>query len=420
MDPLTHGITGALIAKAFFARSSGQTSGHAQHPSTPLGKSVASLQTNTSKVAVVATIFGALFPDVDVFFNRFVPHQMATLELHRGVTHSLVCWPLFALGLALATQWVLRWKRGTAVSLRMLGGCYAAGLLSHIALDYVTSWGTMLAAPLLRTRFSWDLVFILDFTLTSIVLLPQAAAWVHRKREGILLRGAGAWGFFLLCSFGVRSIASAIDVPFSPWTIPLVGLVLAAIFFVPGFMVRSRPEEDSTSGEAGYARARATWCRAGFAALVLYLCFCAVAHYVALSRVEQFARDQHLKVQNVGALPMPPWLGRWMGVVRTPTGVHQSVFGLLDDGPPHFQFVADGEANPFVESAKQTPEAQTFLWFARFPVVRYFHSGGANGQHVVEFNDLRFFQRGSSRPAPFTFRVVLDDSGRVIEKGWVD
>lgn len=415
MDPLTHGITGALIAKAFFAGSKEIPSEQAQYPSAALGTSAAPLQakTNTSRVAVVVTTIGALLPDIDIIFDNFVPNQMATLELHRGVTHSLVCWPLFALGLAVATWWAARWQRGTALSLRGLTAMSAAGLLSHIVLDYVTSWGTMLAAPLSRTRFSWDLVFILDFTLTSIVLLPQVAAWVHRRGEGSRLRAAGAWGFFALCLFGVRAVANAMGIPFSPWTIPLAGLTLAGLFFLPGFAGKEEPV-------SAYARRRARWCRAGFVVLVIYLGMCAAAHHVALGRVAQYAETQHLEAQDIGALPMPPWLGRWMGLVRTPQGVHQSVFSLLDDAPPQFLFVADSEANGYVRTARQTHEAQTFLWFARFPVVRYFRSGVATGAHVVEFRDLRFFQRGSSRPAPFTYRVVLDDAGGVIDKGWVE
>jgi hypothetical protein len=58
----------------------------------------------------------------------------------------------------------------------------------------------------------------------------------------------------------------------------------------------------------------------------------------------------------------------------------------------------------------------TYLWFARFPTIRYARQGDRN---IVDFSDWRFFNRSDERPMPFTFRVVLDADGRLLEEDWV-
>jgi hypothetical protein len=81
-----------------------------------------------------------------------------------------------------------------------------------------------------------------------------------------------------------------------------------------------------------------------------------------------------------------------------------------------YRFYPDAAPNPYIEAAKQLPEVQTVLWFARFPVIR-FHKEGSDA--IVEISDLRFPQLRPDRPASFTYRVRLAADQAVLSQGWV-
>src|SRR5438034_1219903 len=68
---------------------------------------------------------------------------------------------------------------------------YAVGILSHILLDLVTSFGTMIWSPLKWSRPAWDLLFIVDFTFTAILLVPQLLAWVYSEPAKMWSRALG-------------------------------------------------------------------------------------------------------------------------------------------------------------------------------------------------------------------------------------
>lgn len=439
MDPLTHGITGALIGKALFAgqRGAQQTAplrGRRDGASETAGELKLASTSNRGRVAIWVCVVAAMFPDVDVFFEPFVRREMATIELHRGVTHSLVCLPLFVAAMATLTWWWVRVRqkaevrrqkekittqkrgeageRGTgarqAAPLRwwMLAGMWAAGIASHIVLDGATSWGTMLWAPLSNARAAWDWVFIIDFVLTGIVLLPQVVAWVYARRESALGRAAAMWAVFAACAVGVGAIARALEAPLAAWAIPVTIVVLGALFFAPMLW------------GWGFAGSRAAWCRAGLLALAGYYGLCAWAHQRALAEVQAFVAAQGIRPDAVGALPMPPAATRWLGLIRTPEGAYRAYFNVAENPGPQFEFIPDDKVPELVARAvDELPEVHTYRWFARFPVMRYREE---QGRHVVELVDQRFYPRTASRPAPFQYRVVVNAQGKVEEQGWVE
>ncbi len=392
MDTITHGLVGALIGKAFFAERGTARSEQA------------------GGVATLAATLGSVFPDIDVAAELLSSNDLAILQIHRNVTHSFVCLPVFAVALATLTRWYARRRGWDTPSWAALAGIYAVSLASHILLDLATSFGTMIWSPWNYTRMSWDLVFIIDFAMTAIVLLPQTIAWVYGRREHSAWRASCLWAFFTAGMVFVSWLADAVGFPFSPWTVVAVPLLLLALFFLPmwrgwGFRVR-----------------RSSWCRAGVYAFVAYLGICAAAHYVALRRVEEFAASRGLHVERLGALPFPPSAAHWEGLIRTPNGVWEGRVDVWNDllstrrteDSPMFRFVADSAPNGYLEAAEQLPKVKTYLWFARFPVFRFRERGS---QAVVEISDLRFFSRGT-RPTPFTFRVRFDAQGHVIDQGW--
>ena len=131
-----------------------------------------------------------------------------------------------------------------------------------------------------------------------------------------------------------------------------------------------------------------------------------------------------------GALPLPPSLWRWDGLVRAPRGVYEFRMDLSDrlfrraqgttvsgnfEGLEH-TYYPDAFPNAFIEQARRLPEVQKVLWFARFPVTR-FHKEGPDA--VVEFSDLRFPTIRKDRPAGFTYQVKFAPDGTVLSQGWV-
>jgi len=389
MDPITHGLTGALIGKGFFAERG-------------LPRSSADRQ-RFRPVVTFAAVFGSVFPDLDVVAEFFSKSDLAVLELHRNVTHSFLCLPFFAVLLAALTRFYVRRRRMEAPSWGELTLIYALGIASHILLDLSTSFGTMIWSPWNHNRASWDLVFIIDFSMTAIVLLPQAVARVYRRREQSFRRASLLWGVFTAGAAGIAALVRWAGFGFSPWVVVAASLLFAALFFLPSWR------------GWGFQLPRAGWCRAGLLALAAYLGLCAAAHHAALGRVQQYAASHNLRVEALGALPLPPSAVRWDGLIRTPDGVYEGRMNILSGGSAEFRFVADSPANGYLEAARKLPKVQTYLWFARFPVFRFVER---DTQAVVEISDLRFFSR-RGRVSSFTFRVAFDAAGQVIEQGLV-
>ena len=402
MDTITHGIAGALIGKAMFRGD----------------EMFAWRSMNRGRVITWSLMLGAIFPDSDVFREMFSHNELLILTWHRSITHSLICLPIWALLLGALTHWFARWRNWDPPSFGALTGIYAIGILSHILLDLVTSFGTMIWSPLKWTRPTWDLIFIIDFTLGAIVLVPQILAWVYEKREGLQGRALGSWVVFSAGAVVVYAIAQAVDAPISVRTTLATIVILAAFFLLPAvrfFGVRVK---------------RAHWNSAGFAAALGYIALAMFFHQDALARVNKFASLERIDAQSVGALPMPPSLWHWDGLVRGPHGVYETRvnFGEAADQAPaaagadpagelplEYRYYPDAVSNSYIDAAKKLPEVQTVLWFSRFPVTR-FHKEGSDA--IVEVSDLRFPHLRPDRPASFTYRVRFDATGNILSKGW--
>jgi membrane-bound metal-dependent hydrolase YbcI (DUF457 family) len=390
MDTITHGIAGALIGKAVFR-------GEDMFASKPM---------NRARIITWTVMLGAIFPDSDILRDWFSNNQMLILTWHRSFTHSLVCMPIFALLLAAMTRWFARWRKWDAPSFAALAGLYAIGILSHIFLDLVTSFGTMIWSPLQWSRPAWDLIFIVDFTFSAILLAPQILAWVYRQAEGLKNRAIITWCVLALVSLGVAALAKNVGAPISEQTAVAILALLAALVLLP------------TLGGKGLRVRYATWNRAGLAAAILYLAAAFYAHRTALERVEKFAALFQLQGESLGALPLPPSLWHWDGLINTPRGVYEVRLDLSerpDLASVEHRYYPDAPPNQYIDAAKRLPEVQKVLWFSRFPVARFHKEGNVA---VVEFFDARFSSIRRDRPTSFTYRVKMDESGQVISKGW--
>ncbi len=410
MDTITHGIAGALIGKAVFE-----------------GDELFALRPmNARRVITWSVMLGAIFPDSDTLRDIFSHNELLMITWHRSITHSLVCLPIFALLLALLTRGVCRYFHWEAPSFLTLSGVYAVGILSHIFLDLVTTYGTMIWSPLGWSRPAWDLIFIVDFTLTGILLLPQFLAWVYASKEKWKSRALGTWLVSELALFVVAAIARIVGAPISAQNIAIAGLLLTIILFLPARQTW------------GMRISPTAWNRAGLAAASIYVGLAAYAHHAALERVKAFAAFERADVLCIGALPSPPSLWHWDGLVQTPRGVYDWRMDLSEksaiaataasaNAPAtsavdasaepslDYKFYPEAPSNNFIERARQLPEVQKVLWFDRFPVTR-FHKEGPDA--VVEILDKRFPQIRTDRPAPFTYRVRFDATGNVLIQGW--
>jgi membrane-bound metal-dependent hydrolase YbcI (DUF457 family) len=402
MDTITHGIAGALIAKAAFR-------GQDMFGAKPV---------NRQRIITWSLMLGAIFPDSDVFREFFSHNDLLILTWHRSITHSLVCLPIFAVALAALTRWFVRWRKWDAPSFGVLVAIYAVGIFSHILLDLVTSFGTMIWSPLKWSRPAWDLIFIIDFTFSAILLAPQIVAWAYAKEEGLQRRALGSWMVFAVGTLGVAAIGRAVDAPLSVSGILAAVVIFAAAFLLPA--VR----------KWGLRVRLASWNLAGLLIAVGYIGAAVYAHRVALERVDKLSSLLHLDVQSRGALPSPPSMWHWDGLIRAPRGVYELRMDLSGESTEvqaasagvntgsslSYRYYPDAAPNSYIEAAKRLPEVQTVLWFARFPVTR-FHKEGTDA--IVEISDLRFPQTRPDRPASFTYRVRFDANGSVISQGWV-
>lgn len=401
MDPITHGIAGALIGKAFFAKP----------PSSATGSSVPGTRSvSTARVAIFAATLGAVFPDVDVFVDAFTRDPLAIARYHRGFTHSFIGLPIFAVVLAWLTHVFFSSyakRRGseqwTPPSVPALFGIYAAGIASHILLDGCTSFGTRTLNPFSKARVSWDFLFIVDFVFTALLLVPQLAAWVHRRREGAALRSTILWIALTAAAVGVWVLARDAGFAFSLLAILIASAVFAAVFFLP----------PATGGAARFSRTR--WCRAGCVLCCAYIVASGLAHHAAMSRVRAFASNGHIAAEAIAAIPLPVSLLDWNGLVLTDQGVYQSQFSLASSATPEFRFFADSRQNRYTREAAQLEPVRTFLWFARFPVM---HFGAVGPENLVEYTDLRFFSGANRGSMPFTFGVLFDSEGKMLKYGW--
>ncbi len=160
MDPLTHGLSGALLAKADLKR--------------------------WGKTAFLALVIGALLPDIDHFPLRLMGGEFY-LKYHRGLTHSFLGSIPLSLGLAFITKGLGRrlWEEGVPFPILFL--LSLLGVYTHIFLDLITSFGTMLLYPFSKERFSLNLVFIIDPYVTLLFLIPLFFKKPHPARASLLL-----------------------------------------------------------------------------------------------------------------------------------------------------------------------------------------------------------------------------------------
>ena len=163
MDTLTHALSGALAARA-------TEPAHRRPDQLP------------RRTRMWIGFWAAAFPDSD-FIVRFID-PLLYLTTHRGITHSVIMLPVWAVVLAFIFMWILRRR----YSWRAFVGVTALGIGAHILGDVITAFGTMVLAPVSDWRLQLPTTFIIDPYFTSILVagLIAAAIWKDTRRPAIV------------------------------------------------------------------------------------------------------------------------------------------------------------------------------------------------------------------------------------------
>ncbi|HEY2646828.1 MAG TPA: metal-dependent hydrolase [Candidatus Acidoferrales bacterium] len=414
MDTITHGIVGALAGKALF--------GGRDIPAGFAENGVArALSSPTARVAILGCTIGSVFPDIDIFAGPLAHNPLAIMEWHRNITHSAIMLPFWAFLLALLSIPIARLLKWKSPPLLTLFAAYSLGIATHIFLDLVTSFGTMVWSPLQYSRSAWDWIFILDLTLTAIALAPQLAAWCYREPAQFKQRAIGVWALLTLGAFGAYLFARASGYGFAIFILAVASAIFGAIIFLPAIQ------------DAGFRWTRANWCRAALVVLCAYVGLAATAHHKAFADVQRYAAGQHWQVENLAALPLPPTLTHWVGLVNTPEGVWRTTLHEPSGAVENTVLYAGAQPSELIEEARKLRDVQMFLWFARYPVWRMRKRNGQ--QTVIDIFDVRFFREGvtatpgtlqsprgnpngRARDSGFAFRIVFDMDGRIVSHGF--
>lgn len=179
MDPLTHALSGALLARAAAPLASQL---HPEQNRLPL------------HLQVTAGFTAAAFPDVDLVLRLI--DTLTYLNWHQGPTHSLILLPLWAWLLA----WLFSWLTPKRYAWKLFYRPAYLGIAIHIAGDMITSYGLMLFAPFSTQRFSLPLVFVIDPWFSLIIIAGLVVSWRYpRQRIAaiVALSGLSSYGIFL-------------------------------------------------------------------------------------------------------------------------------------------------------------------------------------------------------------------------------
>jgi inner membrane protein len=186
VDTLTHALSGALLARATARQPSAST--------LPLGR------------RVLIGGLAAAFPDLDFVTGYVSP--VFYIQHHRGITHSLLLMPLWALLIAYVCS--LAWRRDR--DWRAYYGVAAMGVALHILGDLITSYGTMIFAPVSNARYAWDTTFIIDLWFSGILLAGLLVSWAWRRS-----RVPAAAGLVILATYvGWQATLRHVAVEFGP------------------------------------------------------------------------------------------------------------------------------------------------------------------------------------------------------------
>ncbi|MGB9203317.1 MAG: metal-dependent hydrolase [Terriglobales bacterium] len=335
MEPVTHFLFGAAMGRAGLNRRTG--------------------------LATVTLTLGAEAADLDVF-SRFGGSAFA-LNHHRGFTHSFLGVPLVAAVVVgfVYFLWRLRGRRTRNPNLpprwRLLFAYACLAGLSHILLDFTTSYGVRPFWPFSERWISWDIVFIVEPVLLVVLIL---------------------------------------------------GLILPALFSLINQEISAR---DKGPHAKPHGRLAATL---ALLAVFAYWGLCDYEHRRAVAALQSrnYQGADAIRVSAYSYMTNP---FRWHGLVETPAFfATMEVDSLTPEVDPEGQMRIryKPEETAVTLAAKRTYLGRVYLSWAQYPLIETEQLendpvDNTRAAYVVRFRDLRYDYPGRNSRATLGARVFL-------------
>jgi inner membrane protein len=337
MDTVTHGLTGWLIARSLPEKWRGG------HPG--------------AATAVVA--LGSVLPDADNAATLLGSEMY--LRVHRGLSHSLLGISVSSLVLALLIARFGKWKDWKRIGLLIF-----LGQLSHVALDLLNSYGTQILQPFSDARFALDLLFVVDLAFTGIVVAGIASSRGNPARARLAMAILTAYvGVAALLHAGAREAVRDAALRY--------GVKVVSAQALPALRFVELPSLDR-------------------------LAFASPASASATPEALVEAREQG---KHPLEIPFPAGPFAWNGFIDDGRTYLRATVEPFTGLVSWRQRTLRGPDVPEVRALRGMAEVETYLWFARYPVVRVTTGGGRT---EVTFSDLRF--GGMPGRRPFLLRVT--------------
>jgi len=285
------------------------------------------------------------------------------LNHHRGFTHSFLGVPLVAAAVVLFVYGIWRWRgrrtRNPNLSPRwgLLFAYACLAGLSHILLDYTTSYGVRPFWPFSERWISWDIVFIIEPILLVVLIL---------------------------------------------------GLIVPSLFSLINQEIGAKRDKNVPAGRI-----------AATVALIAVFAFWGLCDYEHRRAIAALNARTYGEVDaiRVSAYPyrMNPF--RWYGIAETPAFfARMNVNSLAPEVDPEgaMEIRYKPEETAITLAAKQSYLGRVYLSWAKYPITETEELPG--GGYLVRLRDLRYAYPGQSGRTPLGASVVLDREMHVVEE----
>jgi inner membrane protein len=311
----------------------------------------------------------ALLPDLDIFIAPLLTltgtedSGLAMMANHRGISHSLLLYPITAIVLT----WIWWWFRKSSLNNRKkteiagddetailkkdrpsfwwLYGCVLAALVSHPLLDIFTSYGTQIFLPFTHTRYAFDAVPIVDLIYTPILIFTLLACYIVRK---------------------IKMESRAITL-----IIGWAGFLLSSGYIAMGLVFHDRACEKMR---------------------------------LAVTQQLSPATTQDAKDFKFNAYPQLGTIFVWRVTAHDEHRWYVARWHALYDKPMQLKSVVEPD-NAWVRRAKELPEIEFFDWFALGQTRAAFNR--QDGYHLVDFYDMRYGETPTSLDSIWLVRVTF-------------
>ncbi|MEW5800539.1 MAG: metal-dependent hydrolase [bacterium] len=210
--------------------------------------------------------------------------------------------------------------------------------------------------------------------------------------------------FDILNPFGTMIFAPFSNYRFSLDLVYIIDLVFTSLLLFPLIASFIWPD---------YSR---LICLASLACVFLYIGFRFLNHTRARRQNQHYIETNQLSAANFASLPTHLSPFRWHNLIETDQYIYKSGVNTSNRSShgdykilPKISYQAPGINSAWIQKALDLPEVKTYLWFARFPVLKY--HGFVQNTHRLAFYDYRF--EGFKGKLPFVYVVDFFPDGNL-------